>query len=61
MNNRRKLFIALASSAPHRSSRREFLLAVAAWPAVTWAGKVFAQSKRPILIGWLNTDSKAAA
>jgi ABC-type uncharacterized transport system substrate-binding protein len=41
-----------------RSTRRAFLLAAVAWPALTWAGRVLAQSKQPILIGWLNTDSR---
>jgi ABC transporter substrate binding protein len=39
-----------------RSTRRAFLLAAAAWPALGWTGSVLAQSKQPILIGWLNTD-----
>ena len=42
-----------------RSTRRAFLLAAVAWPALAWAGALFAQSKQvPILIGWLNTDSR---
>jgi len=41
-----------------RSTRRAFLLAAAAWPVLGWTGSVFAQSKPPILIGWLNTDSR---
>ena len=43
---------------PCRSTRRAFLLAAAAWPALAWTGAVLAQSKQPILIGWLNTDSR---
>src|SRR5262245_13998772 len=41
-----------------RSTRRAFLLAAAAWLVLGWTGSVFAQSKQPILIGWLNTDSR---
>ncbi len=41
-----------------RSTRRAFLLAAGAWPALTWTRILFAQSKQPILIGWLNTDSR---
>jgi putative ABC transport system substrate-binding protein len=61
MNNRRKLVIALASSAPHRSARRAVLLAAAAWLALAWTGAVRAQSKQPILIGWLNTASRESS
>jgi putative ABC transport system substrate-binding protein len=38
--------------------RREILIAAAAWPALTWAGSVFAQSKQPLLIGWLSFGSR---
>jgi putative ABC transport system substrate-binding protein len=42
-----------------RSTRREFLIAAAAWPALAWAGAAFGQSKKPpILIGWLNSSSR---
>jgi putative tryptophan/tyrosine transport system substrate-binding protein len=41
-----------------RSTRRAFLLAAAAWPALCWAGSVFAQSKQPLLIGWLHAGSR---
>jgi putative ABC transport system substrate-binding protein len=38
------------------------LLAAAAWPALTWAGAVFAQSKKaPVLIGWLNGGSRESS
>jgi putative ABC transport system substrate-binding protein len=40
------------------TTRRHLLLAATAWPALAWAGAVLAQSKQPILIGWLNTDSR---
>lgn len=42
---------------PRRSTRRAILIA-AVWPALAWAGVVLAQSKQPVLIGWLNTDSR---
>ena len=48
----------VGADTPCRSTRRAFLLAAVAWPALTWAGTVLAQSKQPILIGWLNTDSR---
>jgi putative ABC transport system substrate-binding protein len=39
--------------------RRKLLIAAAAWPALAWAGAVFAQSKQaPILIGWLSLSSR---
>ena len=42
-------------------SRRAFILAAAAWPALAWAGAAFGQSKKPpVLIGWLNAGSRAA-
>jgi len=34
------------------------LLAAAALPALAWARAVLAQSKQPVLIGWLNSDSR---
>ena len=40
------------------STRREFILAAAAWPALAWAGGVIAQTKQPVLIGWLNGGSR---
>ena len=43
---------------PCRSTRRAFLLAAAAWPALGWTSSVFAQSKQPILIGWLHAGSR---
>jgi putative ABC transport system substrate-binding protein len=43
---------------PRRSTRRAILITGAAWPALAWAGAALAQSKQPILIGWLNTDSR---
>ncbi|MGH8703197.1 MAG: ABC transporter substrate-binding protein [Burkholderiales bacterium] len=41
-----------------RSTRRAFLLAAAAWPAIGWIGMARAQSKQPILIGWLSLGSR---
>jgi ABC-type uncharacterized transport system substrate-binding protein len=41
-----------------RSTRRAFLFAAAAWPVLNWTGGVFAQSKQPILIGWLHLGSR---
>lgn len=41
-----------------RSTRRAFLVAATAWPALAWAGAALAQSKQPILIGWLNSGSR---
>jgi len=48
----------VGADAPCRSTRRAFLLAAATWPALVWAGAVFAQLKQPILIGWLNIVSR---
>jgi len=45
---------------PCRSTLRKFLIAAAAWPALAWTGAVLAQSKHPILIGWLNGGSREA-
>jgi putative ABC transport system substrate-binding protein len=40
-------------------NRRRILLAASSWLALARAGEVLAQSKHaPILIGWLNTDSR---
>lgn len=44
-----------------RSTRRNILLAAAAWPALAWTGAVRAQSKQPILIGWLHSDSRESS
>jgi len=39
--------------------RRKLIVAATVWPAITWVGTAIAQSKQaPILIGWLNTDSR---
>ena len=40
------------------STRRAFILAAAAWPAVACASAAFAQSKPPVLIGWLSLGSQ---
>jgi putative ABC transport system substrate-binding protein len=43
-----------------RSTRRAFLFAAAAWPALARAGAALAQSKQaPVLIGWLNSAKRA--
>ena len=42
-------------------SRRAFILAAAAWPALAWTGVALAQSKKPpVVIGWLHVGSRAA-
>jgi len=42
-----------------RSTRRALLLAAAAWPALAWAGKALAQTKKaPVVIGWLYGGSR---
>jgi len=43
---------------PRCSTRRAFLIAAAAWPALAWMGAARAQSKQPILIGLLNRSSR---
>jgi len=49
-----------ADEARH-STRRAFILTAVAWPALVWARAVFGQSKQPILIGWLHTDSRESS
>ena len=45
-----------------RSTRRELLIAAAAWPALAWTNAVFGQSKKPpVLIGWLHPASRTAS
>ena len=46
------------ADAAYHSTRREFLISAVAWPAVAWAGAVFAQAKPPVLIGWLSLSSR---
>ncbi len=46
------------ADAARRSTRRNFLLAAAAWPALAWTRVVVAQSKPPVLIGWLSFSSR---
>lgn len=42
-----------------RSTRRAFIFAAVAWPALAWTGAVLAQAKQaPVLIGWLNGGSR---
>jgi len=38
--------------------RRRLILAAAAWPALAWMRAVSAQSKQPVLIGWLGFTSR---
>jgi len=51
----------VGADAARRSTRRTFILAAAAWPALAWAGTLFGQSKQPILIAWLNSDSSESS
>ena len=44
-----------------RSTRRAFILAAAAWPAIGWIGMARAQSKPPILIGALAVASRESS
>ena len=46
---------------PCGSTRRALLLAAASWPALAWTGVVLAQSKQPILIGWLDGASRESS
>ncbi len=40
-------------------TRRDFLIAAAAWPALAWTEAVFGQSKKPpVVIGWLHQMSR---
>ena len=41
--------------------RRQFLFAAVTWPALAWTGVVLAQTKSPILIGWLHVESRGVA
>ena len=41
-----------------RSTRRAFLLAAAVWHALGWADSMYAQSKQPLVIGWLHAGSR---
>lgn len=41
-------------------NRRRLLRAAAVWPALAWMGTLFAQSKQPILIGWLEGGSRGS-
>ena len=51
----------VGADTPRRSTRRAFLIASAAWPALVWTGIARAQQKRaPILIAWLNLGSREA-
>ena len=57
MGMRRTRIAGLAAVEARRRMRRALLL-VAAWPALAWTDGTRAQSKRPALIGWLNTASR---
>ena len=49
----------VGADAARRSTRRAFIFAVAAWPALTWTSAALAQSKKaPVLIGWLSLRSR---
>ena len=38
-----------------RGTRRSFILAAAAWPALAWAGAAFGQAKKPpVVVGYLS-------
>jgi len=39
-------------------SRRRWLAAGAAWPALAWTGALHAQSNPPVVIGWLSANSR---
>jgi len=42
-----------------RSTRRAFVIAAAAWPALAWAGMALGQAKRPpVVIGYLSPGSR---
>lgn len=45
---------------PRRSMRRAFVCGVAAWPIIGWTSRLFAQSGKPIVIGFLNSVSREA-
>jgi hypothetical protein len=55
---RARLLHRIRTNTTCRSTRRAFLLAAAAWPALGRTGSVFAQSKQPLLIGWLHAGSR---
>jgi hypothetical protein len=41
-----------------RLTRRRFIIAAGAWPALAWTAGAFSQSKQaPITIGWLHSGS----
>lgn len=40
------------------SPRRRWLVAAAAWPAWAWTGSLHAQTKPPVVIGWLANGSR---
>jgi putative tryptophan/tyrosine transport system substrate-binding protein len=40
------------------NTRRRWLAAGAAWPALAWTGVLHAQANPPVIIGWLETDKR---
>jgi len=42
-------------------TRRRLLIAGASWPVLAWAGVARAQSKSPVVIGWLYPGSRGSA
>jgi putative ABC transport system substrate-binding protein len=40
--------------------RRKLLMAGAAFPALAWSGTTHAQARPPLVIGWLNSSSRAS-
>jgi len=54
-----EFYLPLRAGATCRSTRRKFLIAAAAFPAVAWAGAVFGESRKPpVLIGWFHAGSR---
>ncbi len=43
------------------NTRRKWLAAGAAWPALAWVDDMHAQAKAPVVIGWLTTGTQEAA
>ncbi len=43
------------------NTRRRWLAAGAAWPALVWTGAVHAQAQAPVVIGWLDANSPDGA
>ena len=55
-------FVAGSRRRVSRSTRRIFLAAAAAWPALAWIETVLAQPKpKPAIVGWLSLKSRESA